>query len=99
MESAQITKQLLSFAGASKRSMYCSQCIDTSLAFLIFIILIGSITEFDWSKIKDMDFQESWKKKQSLLRQMDENFQCVSCPDLEEHVSTTVVVHAFKYQS
>ncbi|CAM0142365.1 unnamed protein product [Umbelopsis sp. WA50703] len=70
MESAQITKQLLSFAGSSKRS---------------------TIAEFDWSKIKDMDFQENWKKKQSLLRQMGENFQCVSCPDLEEHYS---LVHA-----
>ncbi|TPX59484.1 hypothetical protein SpCBS45565_g07719 [Spizellomyces sp. 'palustris'] len=42
------------------------------------------IPEHDWSKMRDLDFQERYREKESLMRQLD-SFQCVRCPDLIEH--------------
>ncbi|KAI8826931.1 antiviral helicase [Fimicolochytrium jonesii] len=44
----------------------------------------GQISEYDWSKIRDIDFQERYREKEHLLAQLN-NFQCVKCPDLMEH--------------
>ncbi|KAI8584384.1 hypothetical protein K450DRAFT_219603 [Umbelopsis ramanniana AG] len=45
----------------------------------------SSIAEYDWSKIKDIEFQESLRAKTSSLEKMKADFQCTRCPDLEEH--------------
>jgi antiviral helicase SKI2 len=45
---------------------------------------VGHIPEFDWSRIRQVDFQQMWRDKQELLRQMSECV-CKSCPDLDEH--------------
>ncbi|KAJ3078111.1 hypothetical protein HK102_004726, partial [Quaeritorhiza haematococci] len=44
----------------------------------------GEIPEYDWSKMKELDFQEKFKEKTFLLQQL-RGFQCVQCPDLTEH--------------
>src|SRR5690348_8612646 len=46
----------------------------------------GTIPEFDWSKIREMEFQEQSKEKSNLLSQLS-RFQCTRCPDLVEHVN------------
>ncbi|KAJ3008378.1 UNVERIFIED_CONTAM: hypothetical protein HDU68_003136 [Siphonaria sp. JEL0065] len=44
----------------------------------------GKIPENDWSKIREMEFQEKEKEKNSLLSKLS-LFQCSKCPDLVEH--------------
>ncbi|KAI8621867.1 NUC185 domain-containing protein [Chytriomyces sp. MP71] len=44
----------------------------------------GKIPENDWSKIREMEFQEKEKEKNSLLAKLS-LFQCSKCPDLVEH--------------
>ncbi|KAJ3407524.1 hypothetical protein HDV05_005390, partial [Chytridiales sp. JEL 0842] len=44
----------------------------------------GGIPEFDWSKIKELEFQQWYKEKKSLMSQLA-GFQCTKCPDLSEH--------------
>lgn len=48
--------------------------------------MIASIAEYDWNKIKDIEFQENLRAKTSLIQKMKTEFQCTRCPDLEEHV-------------
>ncbi|KAL2918187.1 Antiviral helicase ski2 [Polyrhizophydium stewartii] len=44
----------------------------------------GSIPEYDWSKIREADFQDGTREKHALMRQLD-GFQCTRCPDLIPH--------------
>ncbi|KAJ3044020.1 hypothetical protein HDV00_003549 [Rhizophlyctis rosea] len=44
----------------------------------------GKIPENDWSKIRDLDFQVRYREKDTLMGQLG-TFQCVRCPDLDEH--------------
>ncbi|KAI8839115.1 antiviral helicase [Chytriomyces cf. hyalinus JEL632] len=44
----------------------------------------GGIPENDWSKIREMEFQEKEKEKNSLMSKLS-MFQCSKCPDLIEH--------------
>ncbi|KAJ3053769.1 hypothetical protein HK097_003454, partial [Rhizophlyctis rosea] len=44
----------------------------------------GKIPENDWSKMRELDFQERYREKETLLGQLG-SFQCVRCPDLDEH--------------
>ncbi|KAJ3135035.1 hypothetical protein HK100_003090 [Physocladia obscura] len=44
----------------------------------------GKIPENDWSKIREMEFQEKENEKNSLLAKLS-GFQCSKCPDLVEH--------------
>ncbi|KAJ3021953.1 hypothetical protein HKX48_007426 [Thoreauomyces humboldtii] len=44
----------------------------------------GSIPEHDWSKLRDIDFQEKYREKEGLLARLS-SFQCVRCSDLLEH--------------
>ena len=48
--------------------------------------VLGKIPENDWSKMRELDFQERYREKETLLGQLG-TFQCVRCPDLDEHVS------------
>ncbi|KAH9267469.1 hypothetical protein BASA84_000645 [Batrachochytrium salamandrivorans] len=43
-----------------------------------------SIPEYDWSKLREADFQNGSYEKQTLLRQL-EGYQCSLCPDLISH--------------
>ncbi|KAK5668535.1 Antiviral helicase ski2 [Batrachochytrium dendrobatidis] len=48
------------------------------------IFALGTIPEYDWSKIREADFQNGFYEKQNLLRQLA-NYQCSMCPDLAIH--------------
>ncbi|CAO3595288.1 unnamed protein product [Absidia cylindrospora] len=56
----------------------------------------GEISEFDWGKIKDIEFQEMLKTKTSLMRRLRSEFQCTKCPDLNDHYA---LMHAHKHLS
>ncbi|OAC97582.1 hypothetical protein MUCCIDRAFT_45570 [Mucor lusitanicus CBS 277.49] len=45
----------------------------------------GGVVEFDWSKIKDMEFQEMLRSKARLMKRLRTEFQCTKCPELDEH--------------
>lgn len=47
----------------------------------------GGIVEYDWGKIKDVEFQEMLRSKNSLMKKLRSEFQCTKCPELKEHVS------------
>jgi antiviral helicase SKI2 len=47
----------------------------------------SGVLEFDFSKIKDMEFQEKLRTKVRLMKSLRTEFQCTKCPDLYEHVS------------
>lgn len=47
----------------------------------------AGIVEYDWSKIKDMEFQEMLRSKIRLTKRLRTEFQCTKCPELDEHVS------------
>jgi hypothetical protein len=45
----------------------------------------GKISEFDWSKIRDLDFQEIYREKILIFEKLY-SFKCLKCPDLLKHV-------------
>ncbi|KAG0168825.1 hypothetical protein DFQ28_000374 [Apophysomyces sp. BC1034] len=53
----------------------------------------GGLVEFDWSKIKDIEFQEMLRAKTNLFKRLRTNYQCTKCPDMNEHYA---LVHAHK---
>ncbi|KAI8992195.1 NUC185 domain-containing protein [Mycotypha africana] len=53
----------------------------------------GIVPEYDWNKIKDIEFQEMLRSKTRLLKQLIGEFQCTKCPELDEHYS---LIHAHK---
>ncbi|KAG1176306.1 hypothetical protein G6F70_005554 [Rhizopus microsporus] len=53
----------------------------------------GGIVEYDWGKIKDVEFQEMLRSKNSLIKKLRSEFQCIKCPELKEHYS---LIHAHK---
>ncbi|KAG2212575.1 hypothetical protein INT47_000551 [Mucor saturninus] len=53
----------------------------------------GGLMEYDWSKIKDMEFQEMLRSKNGLTRRLRTEFQCTKCPELDEHYG---LIHAHK---
>ncbi|GAA5799047.1 hypothetical protein HPULCUR_004456 [Helicostylum pulchrum] len=53
----------------------------------------GGLVEYDWSKIKDMEFQEMLRSKIRLTRTLRNEFQCTKCPELDEHYG---LIHAHK---
>jgi antiviral helicase SKI2 len=48
------------------------------------------IVEYDWAKIKDLEFQEMLRTKSGLMKRLKSEFQCTRCPDLNEHVSKMI---------
>ncbi|KAI9141382.1 antiviral helicase [Paraphysoderma sedebokerense] len=46
--------------------------------------VIDRTVENDWSKIRELEFQELSRDKNRLMSQLDA-FQCTSCPDLQQH--------------
>ncbi|KAI9494833.1 NUC185 domain-containing protein [Zychaea mexicana] len=53
----------------------------------------GSLAEFDWQKIRDIEFQEMLRTKANHLKRLRNEFQCTKCPDLDEHYG---LIHAHK---
>ncbi|CAO3643994.1 unnamed protein product [Cunninghamella blakesleeana] len=56
----------------------------------------GNVPEFDWQKIKDIEFQEMLNTKNSLLKRLRIEFQCSKCPDLNDHYA---LMHEHKHLS
>ncbi|ORX54475.1 antiviral helicase [Hesseltinella vesiculosa] len=56
----------------------------------------GDIQEFDWQKIKDIEFQEMLRSKTSIYKRLRSEFQCTKCPDLDDHYA---LMHAHKHLS
>ncbi|KAI8368205.1 NUC185 domain-containing protein [Radiomyces spectabilis] len=53
----------------------------------------NGVLEYDWGKIKDIEFQEMLRNKMSMMKQLKSDFQCTKCPDLNEHYA---LIHAHK---
>ena len=52
---------------------------------ILMYIYVDGFQEYDWSRIKELDFQEKWTEKWLLLKSLD-SYQCNLCPDLNDHV-------------
>ena len=44
------------------------------------------VPEFDWSKMRELEFQEKLAEKNLLLNSLND-YQCTQCPDLDSHYS------------
>ncbi|KAG1466814.1 hypothetical protein G6F46_001870 [Rhizopus delemar] len=53
----------------------------------------GGLTEYEWGKIKDVEFQEMLRAKNGLMKKLRAEFQCTKCPELKEHYA---LIHAHK---
>ncbi|CDH60942.1 antiviral helicase [Lichtheimia corymbifera JMRC:FSU:9682] len=53
----------------------------------------STLLEYDWQKIKDIEFQEMLRNKVAHMKRLRTDFQCTKCPDLNEHYA---LVHAHK---
>ncbi|KAL0077067.1 NUC185 domain-containing protein [Phycomyces blakesleeanus] len=53
----------------------------------------GVFSEYDWQKIKDIEFQEMLRTKTEFMKLLRGSFQCTKCPDLNEHYA---LIHAHK---
>lgn len=42
------------------------------------------LVEVDWSKVRDLDFQETYRSRNRLISRLDA-YSCVSCPEFEGH--------------
>jgi antiviral helicase SKI2 len=70
------------------------QLVESELSKISFDLLqIGkeydkcsNIPEYDWSKMRELEFQEKLAEKSSLLKSLN-NYQCTQCPDLDSHYS------------
>lgn len=51
----------------------------------------STLLEYDWQKIKDIEFQEMLRNKVAHMKRLRTDFQCTKCPDLNEHVSILVL--------
>jgi hypothetical protein len=51
----------------------------------MFLYSVDDLAELDWSKIRDMEFQERYRDKRAMMRSL-KSFDCVHCPDLVHHV-------------
>jgi hypothetical protein len=47
---------------------------------------LGSLSEVDWSKVRDMTFNEDRIAKRAAIHTTSES-RCLECPDLLEHVT------------
>lgn len=57
------------------------------------------MAEYDWQKIKDIEFQEMLRTKTTHLKRLRNEFQCTKCPDLNEHVSYLYIKMNFNSSS
>ena len=49
-------------------------------------LIKNSVPEYDWTKLRDLEFQENVREKQSILKELPK-FVCYKCPDLVLHVN------------
>ena len=52
---------------------------------------VSVIPEYDWTKIKELEFQEKLREKNRLSESLT-NFTCTKCPDLVSHVSILMLM-------
>jgi hypothetical protein len=50
------------------------------------------LAEFEWNKIKELEFQEKYKERNVLLASL-KSYQCTHCPDLIDHVSCRITFY------
>lgn len=75
------------------RNTYVHMCmVDTNKN--MYTYNVGNVSEFDWQKIKDIEFQEMLNSKNSLLKRLRIEFQCAKCPDLNDHV---IIIYIFNF--
>jgi antiviral helicase SKI2 len=49
------------------------------------------LAELDWSKIRDMEFQERYRDKRAMMRSL-KSFDCIHCPELVHHVCLCALI-------
>ena len=59
-------------------------------------MVMDSITEVDWSRIKLLDFQELLRSRNELVKDM-QHYSCTVCEDFDEHVSIMYWLSQFVY--
>jgi antiviral helicase SKI2 len=47
--------------------------------------------EFNWSKIRDLEFQENAREKEMLFKNI-KKYRCSNCPDFRQHVFVIYLV-------
>jgi antiviral helicase SKI2 len=45
----------------------------------------GAITEVDWSRVRDLEFQDTLRSRDSLAKHLG-NKECLECPEIAKHV-------------
>ncbi len=58
---------------------------------------VGRVAEYDWSKIRALDFQERLRERDVLMKRLV-GFQCLACPELNQHYGVIHVEHVYKDQ-
>lgn len=46
---------------------------------------VGVITEVDWSRVRDLEFQDLLRSRDSLAKHLGDK-ECLKCPEIAEHV-------------
>lgn len=57
----------------------------------------GGFAEYEWGKIKDVEFQEMLRTKNGLMKKLRAEFQCTKCPELKEHVKNYIISTLYRY--
>ena len=47
---------------------------------------VGVITEVDWNRVRDFDFQDLLRSRNSLAKHLGDK-ECLKCPEIAKHVS------------
>lgn len=50
------------------------------------VLTTGFIEPVDWSKVKELEFQERLSEMQRHSERLRSGYQCLLCPELNEHV-------------
>lgn len=53
---------------------------------------LGNIPEVDWRKMRSLEFQETLRTRDTLVKQLD-SAGCTLCGDFDDHVSMVKVYH------
>jgi hypothetical protein len=58
---------------------------DVKKELIQLYIQMGSLKEIDWSKVRDLTFNEAWTVKRASIDTII-TAQCLECPNFLEHV-------------
>jgi len=53
---------------------------------------LGTILEADWSRMRSLEFQETLRARNSVVKKLVDN-TCVHCPSFPDHVSNFPITH------